>query len=108
MLIKVSLCFIGDLYNLCLNGKRLFVAERVKQTEYVHNEKMKHGFAKFLIRTVFIQRAPSWNKFDLDKHCVGSFIMWKLKNTRKNETKIPVTTASEATDMAGPKEVEKK
>ena len=75
MLIKVSLCFIGDLYNLCLNGNRLFVAEHVQQTEYVNNQKMKHGFAKFLIRTAFIQRAPSCNKFDLDKHCVESFIM---------------------------------
>ena len=69
----------------------------VSSTEYVHNEKLKEGYQKFVISSIYAQRTKLWSKFDEDKHCKGSFVMWDKKNVRRSKKTLnyDVTPASD-------------
>ena len=75
------------------------MARKVQNTANVHNEKIKKGYQKFLICSVYVQRAKLWDKFDEDKHCKGSCIMWNIKNTQKLKKNLDydITGASNPT-----------
>ena len=53
-------------YHLLINGKTLFVTQAVENTDKVDNVPIKPAHQKFLISSVYIQRAELWKDFDVD------------------------------------------
>ena len=49
----------------------------------VHSVPIKPCHQKFLISSVYIQRAELWKDFDVDKHCRGAYAVWDLKEIKK-------------------------
>ena len=55
-----------------------------------------------------VQRAKLWGKFDEDKHCKGSYIMWNIRNTRKSKKNLDYDIAATSNPTyTNIKEVEK-
>ena len=68
----------------------------MQNTKKVHNVPVKPGYQKFIISSVFIQRADLWDEFDADRHCRGAYIQWNLAQAKptKAPVSIPLTPAS--------------
>ena len=64
--------FTDTTRKLLIDGKTLFIAKAVANSDKVLNIPLKPGYQKFLISTVYIQRAELWEDFDADKHCRGA------------------------------------
>ena len=65
-------------------------------------------YRKFLITTIFARRALAWPHYDADVHCCGSYVIWKLSETRKVRSKcISVLVASDASQKNDRADVER-
>ena len=74
----------------------------------MYNEPILPDSWKFCITSIFIRRAIKWNSFDPDIHCIGSYIIWKMVDTKKyNFSKefLPISNIDDAKDISGAKEV---
>ena len=85
--------FTDTAHELLIYRKTLFIAKAVVNSDKVHSVPLKPGSQKFLISTVYIQRAKLWEDFDADKPCRGAYVAWNLKE-RKKINRYPVTPAS--------------
>ena len=70
------------------------MARKVQNTANVHNEKIKKGYQKSLICSVYVQRVKLWSKVDEDKHCKGSYIIGNIKNTQKSKKNLDYNIAA--------------
>lgn len=59
---------------------KLFVGKLVQGAEVVHNVQLQATQRKFEI--IELLEAEKWDQFDEDRHTVGTFIAWDLKDTR--------------------------
>ena len=69
---------------------------------------MNDGEGRFLIKNVDVRSVEKWEKYRPDLYTSGMWIAWNLVNTKLHveKEKMQVEATSEATDKAGPQEVE--
>ena len=90
---------------------KLFLAKLVetKENEVVHGIKIQNDEGKFLKKNIYAKAVLNWDKYDPDIHTSGTWIKWKLENTKlyRPIEKISVDPTSHATDKTGSQEVER-
>lgn len=59
---------------------KFFVGKLIPGAEMVHNVQLQGSERKFEI--VKLVQAEKWNQFDKDRHTVGAFIIWDLRDTQ--------------------------
>ena len=94
-----------QLHHLLVKRTKVFLAEFITDNPatVVHRHKLKDGYAKYLIKNVYLRSAINmWETFSPDIHVTGTFIAWKKEDTRIRE--LPRAT-SLATNTEGPAEV---
>ena len=66
-----------------LNAVNVLVGKLIKTTpgELVHNHAIPDNHQKFLIVEVIGDNLHKWESYNEDKHCVGSYLTWNMKNT---------------------------
>ena len=92
-------------YYLRVNDKNFCIAQLQTHEEntVVHNHKIPEGHGKFLIISVFARRALSWDNYDPDIHCPGSYVIWDMMKTKihhQPHPRISVPVAGNATDLS--------
>ena len=100
----------GNKYHLKYKKVTVFlgVNEPHGENTLVHNETIPPDSWKFHITSIFIRRALKWNSFDPDIHCIGSYIIWKMVDTKKynlSKELLPISNVNNANDISGAKEV---
>lgn len=65
------------------NGTVIFEGKVQEGAEVVHGHQLKGSEQKYLITKVV--NSHLYEKFDEDRHCVGSYIAWDKKNTTHNK-----------------------
>ena len=80
-----------------------------KENEVVHGIKIQNDEGKFLKKNIYAKAVLNWDKYDPDIHTSGTWIKWKLENTKlyRPIEKISVDPTSHATDKTGSQEVER-
>ena len=100
----------GNKYHLKYKKVTVFlgVNEPHGENTLVHNETIPPDSWEFCITSIFIRRALKWNSFDPDIHCIGSYIIWKMVDTKKynlSKELLPISNVNNAKDISGAKEV---
>ena len=76
----------GQAVQLLNNGTVIFEGKVQEGAEVVHGYQLKGSEQKYLITKVV--NSHLYEKFDEDRHCVGSYIAWDKQNTSQNNKEI--------------------
>ena len=99
------------MYHLYYKDLKFFYASLCSSKNFrntVHGQQLRKDQGRVLIRNVHALPVSQWNHYDKDIHAPETWIAWVMADAQLHRPKssIPVTAASEGTDVSGAVETE--